>query len=107
MVSASCFLTTGAKFKPRAGQGELNLSSLQWVDNGVPSLLRNLTLNSRQTDHLIGTSANAPQDPRSRLLSWALVFMGCCAMRYLYQKVFSCKLLEKTNNLAELLLTFE
>ncbi|GFV58963.1 transposable element Tcb2 transposase [Trichonephila clavipes] len=47
-------------------------SSLQWVDKLVPSLLGNLTLGvSRQTDHLSGTSANAPQGPRTRILSWA------------------------------------
>ncbi|GFX81575.1 transposable element Tcb2 transposase [Trichonephila clavipes] len=34
----------GLRFKPRAGQGRLSLSSLQWVDKREPSLLGNLTL---------------------------------------------------------------
>ncbi|GFW38085.1 hypothetical protein TNCV_835251 [Trichonephila clavipes] len=52
------------------GQGRLTLSSLQWVDKRVPSLLGNLKLRvSRQTDHLTGTSAHTHQGSRSRILS--------------------------------------
>ncbi|GFV59845.1 hypothetical protein TNCV_4739731 [Trichonephila clavipes] len=40
---ASCFRTTGPRFKPRGGEGQLSLTSLHWVDKRVPSLLRNLT----------------------------------------------------------------
>ncbi|GFT41708.1 hypothetical protein TNCV_4707871 [Trichonephila clavipes] len=35
----SCFHAPGSGFYPRAGQGRLNLSSLQWVDKGEISLL--------------------------------------------------------------------
>ncbi|GFS78571.1 hypothetical protein TNCV_3147991 [Trichonephila clavipes] len=50
--SASRFHTTNPRFKPRAG-------------------LWNLTLGvSHQTDHLSGTSAHAPQGPRSRIQIW-------------------------------------
>ncbi|GFV40432.1 hypothetical protein TNCV_4493891 [Trichonephila clavipes] len=67
--SVSSFYTTGSVFYPRAGQGQLSLSSLQWVDKWIPSLLGDLTLGgSRQTDHLTGISAHAFQRPRSRIL---------------------------------------
>ncbi|GFX50652.1 hypothetical protein TNCV_2722381 [Trichonephila clavipes] len=82
-LRASRFHTTGPRFKLRAGQGRLSLSSLQWVDKGVPSLFGNLTLGySHTTDHLPGTSAFAPQGPRSRILRWVqygMILMGCCA----------------------------
>ncbi|GFT94943.1 hypothetical protein TNCV_1472391 [Trichonephila clavipes] len=46
-------------------------------------VLVNLTLGvSRQTGHMTGTSAHAPQDLRARILSWAqlaLALMGCRA----------------------------
>ncbi|GFX03773.1 hypothetical protein TNCV_2113451 [Trichonephila clavipes] len=62
--SASRFHNIGPRLNPWSRQGQLGLSSLQWVDKGVPSLLGVL----RQTDHLTGTSAHAPQDLMSRTL---------------------------------------
>ncbi|GFT53434.1 hypothetical protein TNCV_3324241 [Trichonephila clavipes] len=73
--SGSSFYTTGPWFKPRAGQDRLSLSSLQWVNKCVPNLLRSLTLGgTRQIDHLTGTCAHEPQDPRLRTLRWAHTF---------------------------------
>ncbi|GFX17604.1 hypothetical protein TNCV_3412041 [Trichonephila clavipes] len=58
--SASRFHTIAPRFKPRDGQGQLDLSSHQRVDKQIPILLGNLTLRvSRQTDLLAGTSAHA------------------------------------------------
>ncbi|GFV70761.1 hypothetical protein TNCV_2023251 [Trichonephila clavipes] len=70
-LSGSAFRcsTTGQRFKPWDGQVQLSLSSPQWVDKYVPCLLGNSTLGIlRQTDHLTGTSAHAPQSPKSRVL---------------------------------------
>ncbi|GFT48902.1 hypothetical protein TNCV_2771171 [Trichonephila clavipes] len=54
----------------RSSQGGY-YSSLQWVNKVAPSLIQNLTLVvSRLTGHLTGTSAYAPQSPRSRILIW-------------------------------------
>ncbi|GFX36827.1 hypothetical protein TNCV_3999891 [Trichonephila clavipes] len=58
--------------KPWTGKGRLSLSSLQWVDKGVPSLLGTWTFGFlHQIDHLTGTSAHVPQCHRSRKLRWA------------------------------------
>ncbi|GFW16413.1 hypothetical protein TNCV_442881 [Trichonephila clavipes] len=43
-------------------------NEILWVDEGVRSLFA-LGV-SRQTNHLTGTSAHAPQHPRSCILSW-------------------------------------
>ncbi|GFU65594.1 hypothetical protein TNCV_635171 [Trichonephila clavipes] len=56
---------------------------------GAPSLHGNLRFGvSRQTDHLTGTSAHAPQAPKSRILSWAqqaLALMGCQVTELSYE----------------------
>ncbi|GFX76929.1 hypothetical protein TNCV_2257921 [Trichonephila clavipes] len=44
VISASRFPDTGPRLKPRARQGQLSLSSLQWIGKWVPSMLGNLTL---------------------------------------------------------------
>ncbi|GFU43064.1 hypothetical protein TNCV_3141751 [Trichonephila clavipes] len=44
---------------------------------------------SRQTDHLTGTSAQAPQRPRSRILRWAeqaLAPMDCCVTEFNFRR---------------------
>ncbi|GFV61194.1 hypothetical protein TNCV_499861 [Trichonephila clavipes] len=60
--SVSRFHVRGSGFYRRAGQGRLNLSSPQWVDKEHQACLESKTLGvSLQIDHLIGTSAHAPQ----------------------------------------------
>ncbi|GFX17865.1 hypothetical protein TNCV_2293131 [Trichonephila clavipes] len=67
--SVSRFHAIGPGFKSQAGQVLVSLSSLQWVDKGVPNLLVNWTLGIlHQTDYLIETSTHAPQRLRSRKL---------------------------------------
>ncbi|GFW00908.1 hypothetical protein TNCV_1761461 [Trichonephila clavipes] len=57
---------TGPTYEPRVGQGRLSLSSFQWNNELVSSLLGNLILgNSHETDQLIEASAHAPLDPRA------------------------------------------
>ncbi|GFS48381.1 hypothetical protein TNCV_2297271 [Trichonephila clavipes] len=49
--NVSPFPTTGSRFYPRAGQGQLNLSSLlQWVDKLVSSLLGDLNTGGLASD---------------------------------------------------------
>ncbi|GFW45678.1 hypothetical protein TNCV_3246151 [Trichonephila clavipes] len=59
--SVSSSHTTGPGFNPRAKKDRLSLSSLQWIDTGLPSLLGDSTLKGcTQFDHLTGTFAHAP-----------------------------------------------
>ncbi|GFU01865.1 hypothetical protein TNCV_1523641 [Trichonephila clavipes] len=63
--SISRFHTTGSRFYPRAGQIDSAFHPpCSRLTNGYQACLRTLTLGvSLQIDHLIGTSAHAPQHP--------------------------------------------